>query len=333
MKLCFFSGEVTLDRETLAKAAEADLGEAELWLLLSFAADPALLADFESGADALAETLGISSSDLDKALGFLMGAGIIRREGGVRRKKAEPKKEEPKVAKRAEVSELPRYTTDEFTALLEHRRELTLLIDEAQNALGKIFNQTEIRQLVSISEGLGLDDEYILLLLAYCRKQDKSNLRFVEKLALSFYDEGITTADALTARLKELELAASVEGLVKRLFGFSRSLTAKEKGFLADWTAKFGFGADMIEKAYEIAVESTANPNLNYLHSILTRWHEEGIKTPEAADRDREARKAAAEGARPAARAAKTAEPPKATSFDVNDFFAAAIGKGYGETK
>ena len=76
MKLCFFSGEVTLDRETLIKAAEVDLGEPELWLLLSLAADPALLADFESGADALADTLGIARSDLDKALGFLMGAAL-----------------------------------------------------------------------------------------------------------------------------------------------------------------------------------------------------------------------------------------------------------------
>lgn len=333
MKLCFFSGEVTLDRETLIKAAEVDLGEPELWLLLSLAADASLLADFESGANALADTLGIARSDLDKALGFLMGAGIIRREGGTRRKKDAPVKEEPKAApRRAEVTELPRYTTDEFTEILERRHELKLLIDEAQNALGKVFNQTEIRQLVSISEGLGLDDEYILLLLAYCKAQDKKNLRYAEKLALSFYDEGITTADALTARLQELTLAASAEGLVKRLFGFSRSLTAKEKGFLADWTAKFGFGDSMIEKAYEIAVESTSNPNLNYLNSILVRWHEEGIKTPEDADRDREARKAAAEGARPA-RAPKTAEPQKATSFDVNDFFAAAVSRGYGEKK
>lgn len=341
MKLCFYSGGTTLDRETLLVAADADLGEDELWLLLALAADESLLADFESGADALADAVGLERSALDKALGFLLGAGILRREGARGRKKAAPKtaekpvpkKEEKPTPRRAEVSELPKYTTDEFTEIMERRHELTLLIDEAQNALGKIFNQTEIRQLVSISEGLGLDDEYILLLLAYCRKQEKSNLRYAEKLALSFFDEGITTAEALTARLYELELAATTEGQIKRLFGFSRSLTGKEKGFLADWTAKFGFGADMIEKGYEIAVESTANPTLNYLHSILTRWHEEGIKTPEDADRDREARRNAAEGARPKSTGKPSPAPNRATSFDVDDFFAAAIGKGYGEKK
>ena len=333
MKLCFYSGGTTLDRETLLVAAATDLGEAELWLLLALAADASLLVDFESGADALADAVGLDRSALDKALGFLMGAGILRREGARGRKKVAPKTEEKPAPRRAEVSELPKYTTDEFTEIMERRHELKLLIDEAQNALGKVFNQTEIRQLVAISEGLGLDDEYILLLLAYCRKQEKCNLRYAEKLALSFYDNGITTAEALTARLYELELAATAEGQIKRLFGFSRSLTGKEKGFLADWTAKFGFGADMIEKGYEIAVDSTANPTLNYLHSILTRWHEEGIKTPEDADRDHEARRNAAEGTRPKSAGKPSPAPNRATSFDVDDFFAAAVGRGYGEKK
>ena len=73
MKLCFYSGGTTLDRETLLVAAATDLGEAELWLLLALAADESLLVDFESGADALADAVGLDRSALDKALGFLMG--------------------------------------------------------------------------------------------------------------------------------------------------------------------------------------------------------------------------------------------------------------------
>ena len=84
----------------------------------------------------------------------------------------------------------------------------------------------------------------------------------------------------------------------------------------------------------ELAVEATPNPNLNYLHSILTRWHEEGIKTPEDADRDRAARKEGRATPAPTTKSApKTANPPKATSFDVDDFFAAAINRGYGNKK
>lgn len=344
MKLCFDCESGAFDRACLRRAAEADLGENELWLLLALIADGSLLADFDSSADGLADELGLTRSDLDTALGFLLGAGIVKKEGGRRRRGSTPKetekepvKETPKVSrpttpKRAEVSELPRYTTEEFIALMERRRELSTLIDEAQNALGKTFNQNEIRQLVALSDGLGLEDEYILLLLAYCRRQEKCNMRYVEKLAVSLYDTGVISPEALTDRIRQLEAAETAEGLVKRLFGFSRSLTAKEKGFVADWTGAFAFGEDMIEKAYETAVEATANPNLNYLHSILTRWHEEGLKTPEDADRDRAARK----GERDAKRQgtpSNGAKNPKATSFDVDDFFAAAVNRGYGNKK
>lgn len=348
MKLCLNLESGAFDRACLRRAAEAELGENELWLLLALVADPTLLNDFEACADELADELGLVRSDLDKALGFLMGAGLVKKEGGRRRatpkteaRSAEPKPAAPKVAepkvtspKRAEVSELPRYTTEEFIALMERRHELGTLIDEAQNALGKTFNQTEIRQLVALSEGFGLEDEYILLLLAYCRRQEKCNMRYVEKLAVSLYDTGVITPEALTERIRQLEAAETAEGLVKRLFGFSRSLTAKEKGFVADWTGAFAFGDAMIEKAYELAVEATPNPNLNYLHSILTRWHEEGIKTPEDADRDRAARKEGRATPAPTTKSApKTANPPKATSFDVDDFFAAAINRGYGNKK
>ena len=333
MKLTFANGGATPDRDTLTRAAIAGIGETELWLLLALATDESLLLDFASGADAVAATLGIPRAELDQALGFLLGAGILRRESARTRKPSvKPAAEPSKPPRRTEVTELPQYTTDELTALLARRSELRLLIDEAQNALGKIFNQSEIRQLVSIAEGLDLGTEYLLLLLAYCRKLDKKSIRYAEKLAIHFVDSGITTPEALTEHLHKLEIADSAEGQLKRLFGFSRSLTAKEKGFVGDWTCKYGFGADMIEKAFENAAESTANPNLNYLHSILTRWFEEGIKTPLDADRDRENRKATASKATPAANV-RSKTPAKATSFDVDDFFAAAIQNGYGDKK
>lgn len=336
MKLSFANGRSVPDRATLLRAADAGAGEAELWLLLAFAADESLLTDFDAGADALADELGFSRAELDRALGFLTGAGILCRENSRRKKKAETaaeqsvKADEKKIAARAAVTELPQYTSDEFASLMEHRAELRVLIDEAQNALGKTFNQSEIRQLVAISEGLSVSAEYILLLIAYCRKVDKKSVRYAEKLAIGLYDDGVTTYEALTERLRQLELADTAEGQIKRLFGFSRTLTAKEKSMVAAWTGQYGFDADMLEKAYEVAVQATTNPGLAYLHSILTRWHEEGIQTPADADRDREGRKPP-EKAQSAVTAQKPA--PKATSFDVDDFFAAALKKGYGDKK
>ena len=323
------------DRAFLERA-----GKAELALLLALGNEPELAADLESHADALADALGLSRAELDAALAFLVGAGIVSR--GKDKKAVAPKKEQTaqktatptvSVPKRTVTTELPHYTADEVERVMATRKNAASLVDEAQKALGVIFTaHSQISQLLGMAEGLGLSDEYLLILLAYCREKDKKNLRYAEKLAVSLVDADITTPEALTAHLHALDMAESAEGKIKRLFGLSRSLTGKEKGFVGDWTVKFGFGEEMLEKAYEFAVDATPNPTLNYVNSILSRWHEEKIDTPEAADRDREARRASAEnksyGKKSAKQSATNSSNPQ--SFDVDDFFAAAMNRGYG---
>ena len=87
MKLCLTAENGLFDRAFLRRAAACDLGETELWLLLALVSDPSLLEDFSASADALAEELGLARGDLDTALGFLMGAGLVTRERGSGRSK------------------------------------------------------------------------------------------------------------------------------------------------------------------------------------------------------------------------------------------------------
>ena len=178
---------------------------------------------------------------------------------------------------------------------------------------------------MGIAEGLGLSDEYILILLAHCRNMGKTSMRYAEKLAVSLYDADIVSAEALSEHLHGLELAATAEGRLKKMLGINRSFTAKEKTFIAEWVGKFAFGEDMIEKAFEFAADATTNPTVNYMHSILSRWHEGGIKTPSDADRDREQHRGAKQ-----AKAAE-ADPMQATSFHAEEFFEAALRRGYAD--
>ncbi len=342
MSLFFEYGRHVAALPKLSGSLLARAGKTELQLLLALSSDESLMADYESNADALAATLKVKRSALDSALGFWIGAGVLGREDGdvpvesaTRTESTvppQPAAEPPiSVPKRTVTTELPRYTADELDTVMAHRKNASHLVDEAQKALGKIFtSHSEVSQLMGIAEGLGLSDEYILILLAHCREKGKSSLRYAEKLAVSLYDRDITTAEALSEHLHALELAESVEGHIRRLFGIgTRSFTAKEKGFIADWVVKYGFGVEMLEKAYEFAVDATTNPNLSYVNSILVRWHEEKISTPEEADRDHETHRAAAEPPKKSSGKSQKKAPQPEPSFDVDEFFAAAIRKGY----
>ncbi len=310
-----------------------------LRVLLLLAAEPTLRAE---GRDALANRLGLTPAEADGAIAYWQSQGILKKSSGKSAKSAEsgaeklentskteksggssskpsPKndKKDAKPEKRTKLGELPAYTDGELADILERKKNLTDLITEAQNALGKIFNLNETKILVSIVEELGFDEEFMLILLDFCRRSERKNLRYVEKLAASLYDDGIRDAEALTDCLRRREQLQSAEGKVRAMFGLgSRALTEKEKGHIARWIDTYGFDFPMIEKAYEITVNSTSKPSLSYANKILENWYTEGIKTPEDAD---------------AARGARNGEKTVATTFDVDDFFKTALERSYRE--
>jgi phage terminase large subunit-like protein len=77
---------------------------------------------------------------------------------------ADPEKVAERASKKLERADaLPNYTTEELANLLEQRREITQLIYECQNALGKMFNTHEINTVLGLNDYLGLDEQYIVL--------------------------------------------------------------------------------------------------------------------------------------------------------------------------
>ena len=335
MSLTFEYGRHAVALPFVPESLLAKAGKTELQLLLALVSSRALRESYEENADALAATLHTNRAALDSALSFWIGAGLLVRETDGASETAAVRVAEPTptvpVPRRTVVTELPHYTADELDRVLAGKVNSETFISEAQRALGVVFtSHSQVAQLIAISEGLGVSDEYLLLLLAYCGEKGKKTLRYAEKLAVSLVDANVTTPEALSEHFRAMEAAESAEGKIRRLFGLTRTLTGKEKGFVADWTLKYGFGEEMLEKAYEFAVEATANPTLNYVNSILVRWHGDHITTPEEADREREAHRTA-ESPAPSRKQRKTTEETKAKSFDVDDFFTAAMSRGYGE--
>jgi len=332
MKLFFEYGRHAATVPAVPAATLKRAGKVELMLLVALGGDGALLNDYESAADRVAASLGVTRAALDAAVGFWIGAGILTKDGDAEAPEVAEKPAEPAVTvpPRTVVTELPHYTVDEAQAVMSRRPGAAELVDDAQKTLGRVFtSHSEISQLLGIVEGLGLSDEYILLLLAHCRNMGKTSMRYAEKLAVSLYDADITSPEALSEHLHGLEMAASTEGKLRTLLGVNRSFTAKEKGFIAEWVGKFAFEDEMIAKAFEFAADATTNPTVNYMHSILSRWHEGGIKTPADADRDREQHRGTVQ--RGKGKSVPAADPMQATSFNANEFFEAALRRGYTE--
>lgn len=300
-----YTGDVIrVPAELLERLPEAT-GE-ELKALLLLAADNTLTP----------EDVGLTPEEYEGALSFLRGAGLIRTarktEGGKTEKKkaadsdgAQATQKKPPLRR----EETPEYTGAEIREMLEKNKLLSSLIDACQRTLGKTFNPTECNAAIAMHETLGLDGEYILLLLAHCAERDKKNVTYALRMASGLVERGILNPAQLEAEFAREAALHSAEGMLRRLFGLGeRALTKKETEILTRWTSERCHTEGLIREAYELTVRKIGKASIPYCDTILEDWYAKGIRT--------------AEGARGAAPGKK-----KNTrgSFDTDDFFEAAL--------
>ena len=310
-KIKFLYGKevVVLPSSAITKIDRAS--KRDIKVLLAAASSENLRGDKEK----LAALCGITLSELEASLSFWLGAGVISLDDEdvvASPEVTEPKKVSIPDKKPETTDEAPIYTTSELNKLMESRKEISLLIDECQRLLGKMFNPHEISIIVTLVDYLELDSAYIVTLVDYCSRSGKKSLQYVKKLAFGFYDEGITELPALNAKIQKLETVGSIEGEIRKLFGMNdRALTTKEKKFINAWVCDFGYGIDVIKKAYEETVNATNKPSASYANAILERWNKEGLRDVAAID------------------AAKSEKMPTDGSFNTNDFLDAAIRRTF----
>lgn len=273
----------------------------------------------------LAKLADCSERDVKKAIELWIKTGVLATESGetvavMATPETVVEKTEKRVLQRADT--LPVYTATELADLIEKRQGMRELIDEAQQILGKMFNPSEINILVAMVDYLTMDEDCILLLLAHCKRIGKDSLRAIEKYAYSLVDDDITDAAALEERFRYLEQLHTFEGEVRSMFGMkSRALTSKEKKMLKKW-CEFGYGIDVVQRAYEITVGATNTPSPSYANAILERWNSEGLKTVAEIDA-----KLAEEAA------AKGEGTTLGNSFDTDDFFEAALKRSFAQNE
>ena len=214
------------------------------------------------------------------------------------------------------------YSSAELAALMEQRRVSAQFIDEAQRVMGKILRTYDIGILVGIVDQLGFEEAAVLGILGYAAAKGKKTLRYVEQMAINFYDEGLTDTADVMERISRMERSAETTGKIKALFGMgTRELTSTEKKLFGIWTEKFAYDMDVIRMAYDITVDTIQKPVPKYAGSILEKWYAEGLRTAEDVRRYIEKDKQTKEGG------------AVAKSYDVEDFFEAALRRSYEELK
>lgn len=217
--------------------------------------------------------LRLTPERMESAVTFLKQAGLWM--------------EQPKILRPAQP---PTYTEADLMRA-QNDEQFPRVLGEAQRRLGRVLSTEECKVLLSIYEYLGMSEEVVSILICYCIQRARArgnsknpSMHTIEREAYHWADLGIDTMEEAASYMQmQLERQSKLGKLRDVLQLDGRRLTSGEEKFILQWI-DWGFGADVVKKAYEKTCMNTGGLKWPYLNSILKSWHTQGLHTVAAID-------------------------------------------------
>jgi DnaD/phage-associated family protein len=158
--------------------------------------------------------------------------------------------------------------------------ELKYLLSTMEQIMERPLTSTDMKTITHIYEYYRLPADVIVMAIQYSVKNGKKDIRYIEKVCISWYDQGITTHTAAETFLKHSAEYHAKEGQVKKLLGIAdRKLIPSEEKWIRTWLEEYQFSLDVLQLAYERTVKNTGKAAMAYMNKILSNWNEKGYRT------------------------------------------------------
>lgn len=167
----------------------------------------------------------------------------------------------------------PVYSLDQLRSFKDNETTAQLLLI-AQTYVGRPLTASDMKTILYMSDVLEFSDDLIDYLIQYCVEKGKKDFRYMEKVALSWAQEGIHTPKQ--AQKASLKYDKSVYAIMNEL-GKSSSPTSKELEFINRWIKEYGFSNDVIFEACSRTVLATDKHRFEYADGILSNWKKENV--------------------------------------------------------
>ena len=170
--------------------------------------------------------------------------------------------------------EKPVYSPDQLREF-KSRESTAQLLFIAESYIGKPLNPSEMKSILFFTDVLHFSDDLIDYLIQYCVDRGKKDFKYIEKVAINWAEEGITTPKQ--AQKFAVKYDKNVYAIMNEL-GKSGSPTNKELEYITRWTREYGFTTDIIFEACERTVLATDKHRFEYAEGILSSWKRENVQ-------------------------------------------------------
>lgn len=191
----------------------------------------------------------------------------------------------------------PVYSADQLREF-RNRQDTAQLLFIAESYIGKPLTPSEVKSILFFTDTLHFSEDLIDYLLQYCIERGKKSFRYIEKVAISWAEEGITTPE---------QAQAVSAGYDKRVYSIMKALgknsvpTDTELRFINRWTMDYAFSSDIIFEACQRTVLNTDKNRFQYADRMLSMWKDQNVRsTADIIKLDEAYHKSKRNGGRPA---------------------------------
>ena len=158
-----------------------------------------------------------------------------------------------------------------------NNKEIKDLMMLAQCYSQKQLTQNDMNTIIFWYDGLSMSPALIEFLINHCASNGHTSLSYMNKIALSWADQGISTLKE--AERNVLMHSEGYRAVVSALGQVNRALNPTELALLNTWMNEYGFSPELMAEACSRAtLRGTAAP-MKYANKILEDWRNHGVKT------------------------------------------------------
>ncbi|MCD8118765.1 MAG: DnaD domain protein [Lachnospiraceae bacterium] len=170
------------------------------------------------------------------------------------------------------------YTPQEIEEITE-RESLEEMIFVINSYMGRPLSQTELTSIIYFYDQLGFSIELIEYLFEYCISKNHKSIRYIEKTALNWAEDHISTPEE--ARQRTAGYSEDCFSVLKA-FGISgRNPVESEIRFVKLWREDYHMSTELIVDACSRTMAQIHSPSFEYADGILSGWKKADVKTPE----------------------------------------------------
>lgn len=159
------------------------------------------------------------------------------------------------------------------------------MLQDIEKLLSRPLSSKEMTMYIGWLKGFNFSPEIILLLIQYCASKGKTDCRYIEKIAIAWFDCKIKTIDDAQAFIKKHEDKwIKIRKILNYLGIKDAEIMKPQEEMLDKWINSYNFSLDLIFKACDICFQRINKADFKYIDGILGSWYKDKISTVQDVD-------------------------------------------------